>query len=142
RQPGGVWGPRWLALNGVALIAGGVFVADPAFGFPAGAPALEPDSLSWHGMLHAIAPVIGAVGFVGALVVFAWRWRKTGRSGLAVLTVVTLIVYLGLGAVTSAGAKDAEGYYNFVPLWISAGVGAAWMILLSVQVLRETRDPA
>ncbi|MCM6773893.1 DUF998 domain-containing protein [Nocardia sp. CDC159] len=140
-QPGGVWGPRWLALNGIGLIAGGLFVADPSFGFPAGAPPLEPDTMSWHGMLHGVAPMVGAVGFIGAAVVFAWRWRRAGRSGSAALTVVMLIGYLVLAAMPT-NMRNAEGYYNFVPLWIAGVVAAAWMSLLSARILAETRDAA
>ncbi|WP_067541528.1 DUF998 domain-containing protein [Nocardia crassostreae] len=137
-QPAGAWGPRWLALHGIGLIAGGVFVTDPAFGYPEGAPALGPDTLSWHGWLHAVAPIVGMIGAVGAMVVFALRWRRAGRNGLAVYTVVTLIAYVVLGFSVQA-TVNAEGYYNFIPLWIAGVVVAAWMIVLSLQVLSETR---
>lgn len=36
--PGSTWAPRLLALFGVGLVIGGIFKADPALGFPAGAP--------------------------------------------------------------------------------------------------------
>ena len=39
---GGVWGPRLIGVFGLSLVAGGVFLADPAFGFPAGAPGGRP----------------------------------------------------------------------------------------------------
>src|SRR5687768_1107780 len=56
-------GRRWLAplfvLVGVAFILGGVFVADPAFGFPPGSPQGVPKTMSWHSMIHGFAPVIG-----------------------------------------------------------------------------------
>ncbi|GAB4587763.1 DUF998 domain-containing protein [Nocardia sp. IFM 10818] len=137
-QPAGTWGPRWIALNGVGLIAGGVFVTDPAFGYPDGAPALAPDTLSWHGWLHAVAPIIGMIGAVGAMVAFALRWRRAGHTGLAVYTVLTMIVYV-VGGFSVQATQNAEGYYNFIPLWITGVIAAVWMIVLSARVLSETR---
>lgn len=43
------------------MVAGGVFTADPAFGFPAGAPAGQPDEISWHGTLHMVAFMVAIV---------------------------------------------------------------------------------
>jgi hypothetical protein len=37
----------------VELIAGGVFVPDPALGYPRGTPDEIPDTFSWHGTLRA-----------------------------------------------------------------------------------------
>src|SRR5687767_10154391 len=57
-------GRKWLArlfvLVGVAFILGGVFVADPAFGFPPGSPEGVPKTMSWNSMIHGFAPVIGS----------------------------------------------------------------------------------
>src|SRR5215211_1229876 len=53
-----IWGPRLIGAFGVCVIAGGVFVADPALGFPPGTPSGTPDDLSWHGILHGFAPVL------------------------------------------------------------------------------------
>lgn len=50
--PGRAWGPWLIGIFGAGLIAGGVFVADPAFGFPPGTPEGAPATLSWHGMLQ------------------------------------------------------------------------------------------
>jgi hypothetical protein len=37
-QAGGTWGPLLIAIMGMSMIAGGVFVIDPAFGYPLGTP--------------------------------------------------------------------------------------------------------
>jgi hypothetical protein len=136
-QPAGTWGPRLLGVAGISLIAGGVFVADPSFGFPEGAPPLEPDSLSWQGILHAIAPVTGGVAMVAALLVFARRWQGTGRRALALYGVVTAVIY-ALVASAPQGLKDDDGYYNFVPLWVAGVVSAAWAVVLVTSILAET----
>src|SRR5215216_1231843 len=42
----GTWGPILIGTYGVGLIWGGVFSADPAFGFPIGTPDGAPDQIS------------------------------------------------------------------------------------------------
>src|SRR5688500_14918225 len=46
----GTWGPILIGVYGIGLIWGGVFVADPAFGYPVGTPDGAPAELSWHGI--------------------------------------------------------------------------------------------
>jgi hypothetical protein len=65
------WISRLFALVGVAFILGGVFVADPAFGFPPGSPEGMPKKMSWSGMIHGFAPVIGSLAMSAALLIFA-----------------------------------------------------------------------
>src|SRR5215204_2504558 len=43
------WAPRLLFVYGVGLVIGGLFVPDPALGYPVGTPDEVPDSISWHG---------------------------------------------------------------------------------------------
>jgi hypothetical protein len=137
-QPGGTWGPRLLGLAGIALVAGGVFVADPAFGFPDGAPALEPESTSWHGAAHTAAPLLAGCTLTAAMLVFARRWQQTGHKGLALFSLVTGVVYLALASAPQ-GLQDDEGYYNMVPLWLAGALSAAWAAVLCIQVRAETR---
>ena len=51
-------GRKWIsplfALVGIAFILGGVFVADPAFGFPPGTPEGMPKTMSWHSIIHGL----------------------------------------------------------------------------------------
>jgi Protein of unknown function (DUF998) len=41
--PAGTVGPLLVGVYGLGMITAGIFVADPALGFPAGAPSGEPD---------------------------------------------------------------------------------------------------
>ncbi|HTE67044.1 MAG TPA: DUF998 domain-containing protein, partial [Candidatus Binatia bacterium] len=50
----GTWGPILVGAFGVGLILGGVFLADPSLGFPAGAPQGIPADSSWHATVHNI----------------------------------------------------------------------------------------
>ncbi|MBB5956434.1 hypothetical protein FHS29_003020 [Saccharothrix tamanrassetensis] len=77
---GGTWGPVLLGIFAVGMIAGGVFVADPAFGFPVGAPEGQPEVLSWHGTLHGVAFFASFPALIASCFVFArrfsggWSW--------------------------------------------------------------------
>ncbi len=82
-QPAGRWGPTLLAGYGVGLVAGGVFVADPGLGFPPGAPAGIPETMTWHGTLHAVAPPLAFTALIAATGVFARRYAAHGRPARA-----------------------------------------------------------
>ncbi len=64
---GGTWGALLIGAMGVGMIAGEVLVADSAFGFPPGAPAGQPDVLSWHGTLHALAFIVAFLSWTVAI---------------------------------------------------------------------------
>jgi hypothetical protein len=102
---GGAWGPWLVAVFGVGLIAGGVFVPDPAFGFPPGTPEGRPDHLSWHGMVHGLAFAVGFVlGLIVACFVFARRFAAVKQWGWAAYCAATGVVVLALTyGPTSAG---------------------------------------
>ena len=130
-QPGrgGTWGPRLIGAFGVSLIAGGVFVADPGLGFPPGAPAGIPDQLSWHGLLHAFAPVTGFLALIAACFVVARRFAALGQRGWAAYSVANGVVVLALSAWPNPGL-------DFVPLWIATALGFGWASVMAARLMR------
>lgn len=50
----GTWGPLLVGVFAVGLLIGGIFVTDPALGFPPDA-AGDPER-SWHSIVHDIGP--------------------------------------------------------------------------------------
>jgi hypothetical membrane protein len=76
--PGSRWGPWLIGLAGVALMLAGVFVTDPAQGYPPGAPAGMPSSPSWYAAIHLLASVVVFMGLPVAMVVMARRFRGEG----------------------------------------------------------------
>jgi Protein of unknown function (DUF998) len=115
-------GRKWLAplfvLVGVAFILGGVFVADPAFGFPPGSPAGVPKTMSWHSMIHGFAPVIGSLAMSAALLIFARRSWKQEQRGTAIMSVLVVIISFVLNSLPQITADWQKGEFNFLPLWI------------------------
>lgn len=119
-------GRKWLwrlfVLVGIAFIVGGVFVADPAFGFPPGTPEGMPRQTSWHSIVHGVAPVIGSFAISAALLIFARRVWKQGRRGAGILAVVVVIVAFVLSSLPQITGDWVRGEFNFLPLWIGVAL--------------------
>ena len=119
-------GRKWLwrlfVLVGIAFIVGGVFVADPAFGFPPGTPEGMPRQTSWHSIVHGVAPVIGSFAISAALLIFARRVWKQGRRGAGILAVVVVIVSFVLSSLPQITGDWERGEFNFLPLWIGVAL--------------------
>lgn len=122
---GGTWAPLLVGGYGLGLIAGGVFVADPALGFPLGAPEGPPASMSWHGALHAVAFGLAMIGWIGACFVFARRlggWLAV-VSGLTGVLLMVPMAFLGNPGGT-------------VLLYVVATIGWLWTSAVSLKLNR------
>lgn len=124
------WGPRLIGGFGACLIWAGVFVADPADGFPVGTPD-GAGQLSWHGIAHSLAPALAFLLLGAGCVVFARRFAAQGRRGWAAYCVVTLVSLLvpNLFATT-------EWFY--VSLYVALAIGWGWASAVIATVLAET----
>lgn len=112
----------------MALIAAGVFVPDPAFGYPPGAPAGQPEVLSWHGMLHGVAFGVGALSLIAACFVFARRFAALGRRGWA--------TYSGVNAVVVAAPLALMGSDWGTPvLYVAAVLGWTWTSVVAARLV-------
>jgi hypothetical protein len=127
---GETWVPLLVGAFGVSLIAGGVFVADPALGFPPGTPEGPPDQFSWHGIVHAISPVVGFNALVAACFVQASRFVREGERRWARASVVIGVAVLAL----SIGSNVAR---NFLPLWAAIALGFGWASAVSARLMRR-----
>ncbi|MFC7616578.1 DUF998 domain-containing protein [Actinokineospora soli] len=122
------WLPRALGALGVGLVAAGVFPADPAFGFPEGAPAGAPESISTTGALHAAAFGVAMLGWITAAVLFTRYFATTGRRGWAVLSGIAVAVLIAPLAVMGTTPV----------LYASSALTWTWMTAVAV-VLRAGR---
>jgi hypothetical protein len=102
---GGTWAPALIGAFGVALIGGGVFVADPALGFPAGTGDGPPAQLSWHGIAHGIAFAVGMSALIAAFAVFTRAFAAAHDPAWARYSAATGIAFLALGGL-GAGVGD------------------------------------
>lgn len=119
---GGTWGPLLVGVYGAGVIASGVFVADPADGFPPGTPPGMPEQVSWHGGLHLVAGGVAFLALVAASFVFARRFADRAQRGWARYSVATGAVFLAtwLALVATAGTEP------IVNVAFAAGVVVAW----------------
>ncbi len=132
-QRAGTWGPILLALYGVGLLGGGVFVADAGRGFPPGTP--DPQSMSRDGLLHFVFGGIGFYALIAACLVFARRFHAEGRPGWAAYSVVTGLGFLMSFAAIASGSTSAGVMLTFygAVAWIWV-----WHSLLLARLARGT----
>jgi len=131
------WGPRLIGAFGLGLIVAGVFVTDPARGYPPGASLTgEPQTL--HGIVHGInaIPTFGAL--VAAAFVVARRFRQDeawGRYSRVVGWAVLALFILGtpIGVLEEHGiTPPVAGIVQRVEIII----GWTWLSLLAWRELR------
>jgi hypothetical protein len=112
---GSTWAPRLFTLFGIALIIGGVFTADPGLGFPPGAPEGPPAEMSWHGAIHAFAPILGFISHTVALFILARRFGSQGQQGWQVSTIGAAVAMFVLATIPNFTADWEKGVFNFLP---------------------------
>jgi hypothetical membrane protein len=134
-QPGAAsrWGPILLGALGLGLVLGGVFVTDPALGFPPG--QAPPDSRSWHAYAHDAAPVLAVDGMVVGMLVFARRFARQRRRGWLVASVGTP---LGVLALTAWPSLDGISVRLALAMLLILG----WTTALAVDLRRDVSAAA
>ena len=119
-----------IMIFGVSQIAGGVFVVDPALGFPVGTADRVPDQLSWHGTLHTVAFAVTIGTLVAACAVWSRAFRSWGLrrwSGYSAATAAAFVLLAAIG-VTSA---------DFRIVTVAIIIGWGWASLVCARL----RDP-
>jgi hypothetical protein len=129
-SPAGVWGPILLAVYGVGLIGAGVFAADPGNGFPPGAPPLR--GLSRAGVLHFVFGGIGFYALIAACGVFARRFFRIGRKGLAWYSIASGTFFFISFAAIASGSQAATVILTFY-------AAVAWIWIWHTIVLGDVR---
>jgi hypothetical membrane protein len=128
--------PVLFGIYGVAMILGGVFFDDPAFGFPPGTPQGPPATMSWHGAVHALGAVNAFVALIVASLAFAWRFASEANRWWAVCSAVSGIV---AGVLVFSGDPGKEG----TGALLAAGcvVMAVWLTSIAVHFARNPTVP-
>ena len=134
-QKASTFGPLLLAGFGVGLIIAGAFVPDPAFGFPAGAPAGMPTSISAHAALHGVGLMLAFGSLVLAIAVLARRFASQGRRGLVAYSIASAVVAFALAAGPSG--EGASIRYA-----IAAAIAWAWVVVLAIRLSADQRVEA
>jgi hypothetical protein len=128
---GGTWGPLLVGIYGLGLIGAGIFVADPALGFPPGTPA-DAHGISWHGMMHFVAGGIGFLALIVACFVFARRFSVLGQRRWAIYSLVTGIAFFAAFFGIATGTQLGGMILVVVTLAFTAAVLNAWIWLSAI----------
>ena len=130
---GGRWARRLLGAYGAALVAAGLFRADPMDGFPVGTPA-GPADASWHGVLHLASSGVGFPALVAACLVMAGRYAGLGQRGWAAFSAGTGAAFLAAFAGIASGSQQPAVVGAF-----SAAVVLTWgwIAAVSAQLYRR-----
>lgn len=131
---GGTWGPALIGIFGAGTLLAGFFHADPGLGFPPGAPAGMPTSMSWHAALHEFSFITAMVAMIVASFVFSRRFASQGRRGWAAYCaasgiVCPLLVVAGMSTPSWVGVIIA----------CAAGVMFGFLTVLAARLLREVQ---
>src|SRR6478735_1001363 len=115
------------------LITAGIFRADPALGFPVGAPE-QAATISWHGMLHFASGGIGFTCLAIACFILGSRYSAESRRGWTAFCRLTGAVFLaGFAMVASSGGNQPAN------LAFVAAIILVWTWMTCVAVDRYRR---
>lgn len=134
KTPGRAWGTWLLGVYGASLIWAGVFPTDPADGYPPGTPGGLPAQVSWHGLLHNLAPLGMGLALSVACLVFARRFARDGQRGWVLYSVLAPAAYLVLGFA----AFPAQDYRLMLA---GGGIIWTWAAALCLKLLTERPRP-
>jgi Protein of unknown function (DUF998) len=134
---GSRWVSRLFIVVGVAMIGGGVFLADPGLGFPPGAPQGVPDEMSWHAAVHGFAPIFGFLALIAALFILARRFGSQGERPLMWVTIIVGLLTFVLSSLPSLTGDWETGRFNFLPLWAGVILSYVYTSFLVTKLKKE-----
>jgi hypothetical protein len=121
-----------LAGYGLGLIGAGLFVADPAFGFPPGTPA-DANSISWHGLLHILTAALGFAALIASCGVFSRRFATEHRPRWTGYSIGTGVVFLAGFVGVASGSGNS---WSVIGFWIAVVLAWSWITAMSLRYRR------
>jgi hypothetical protein len=125
-----------IAIYGLGLIGAGVFIADPAFGFPPGTPA-DAHATSFHGLLHFVSGGIGFLALIAACLLFARRFATLGQLGWAAHSLATGAIFLAAFVGVASGPGQP---FIVIGFWIAVALAWAWISAISARLMSQRTD--
>jgi hypothetical protein len=124
-------GALLLGIYGMGVLGGGLFVPDPALGFPPGTPDTYPTTMSWHGLLHFIFGQIGFLALIVASFVYARYFAANGLRGWAIFSALTggIFLFAIIATVVTAGGNGSV--WALLALYVAVVLAWIWLAALS-----------
>ena len=116
-----------IGLYAVCVIGGGIFVTDPALGFPPGTPDVYPETFSWHGLLHFIVGQIAFLSLIAASFVYGKYFAVNQMRKWAAFSRLTGGIFLAaiIALIATAGMAWAS-----ILLYVAVALGWVWLTAL------------
>lgn len=136
--PGSRWGPILVGAAGVGLVLSGIFLTDPALGYPPGTPDGLTSSTSWHASIHYLGALLVFVGLPAAAFVLARRFRADGNSGWATYSILSGVGVLAFYVAALAAGYGVAGLSPVTGLLqrVSGVIGLGWVAQLAWRLWR------
>jgi hypothetical protein len=131
------WSALLLGIYGVGVLGGGLFVPDPALGFPPGTPDTYPTTMSWHGLLHFIFGQIGFLALIAASFVHARYFATNDLRGWAMFSALTGAIFLFAIMATVATAGGDGSVWALLALYVAVILAWIWLSALSYRMWSE-----
>jgi hypothetical protein len=130
-------GALLVGIYGLGVVGGGVFVSDPALGFPPGTPDTYPQTMSWHGWLHFIFGQIGFLALIVASFVYARYFAANDLRGWAMFSALTGAIFLS-AIIASVGTSAGDGSaWGLLALYVAVTLSWIWLAALSYYMRSE-----
>jgi hypothetical protein len=127
-------GALLLGIYGLGVLGGGIFVTDPALGFPPGTPDTYPQTMSWHGLLHFVFGQIGFLALIAASFVYARYFAKNNIRGWAIFSALTGGIFLFAIIATVATAGGDGSIWALLALYAAVVLAWIWLSALSYRM--------
>src|SRR5262245_54913750 len=121
----GRWVPRLVTTAGLALVACGVFVADPALGYPPGTPPGIPMTATGHAAIHYLGVRVLLLPLPGGMFIAARHGPTTPTRAWAAYSIASGVVLLA-GWIGSFVVVGPSGIVETAGLWQRIAVVAGW----------------
>ena len=131
--------PALVGAYAVSLLTAGIFVTDPALGYPVGAPTVH----TTHGLIHGLAGLAAFTFLAAASFVMAWRFASDRESRpWAIYSLLTgLLIIACFVASNVFSVMDAQGSLQNAPngfVQRSAIVGGwTWITSVAWHLIRK-----
>lgn len=133
---GRTWAPLLIGVYGLSYVGAGIFIPDPALGFPVGTPA-DAMTISSAGIGHFAFGGIGFLALIVACFVFARRFSGLQQSSWSVFSVITGVVFLAAFAGISSGSGKSWTVIGFL---VGVTLVSLWLSSVSAKLRAELLD--
>lgn len=126
-----------IGLYGVCVLGGGIFVTDPALGFPPGTSDVYPETFSWHGLLHFIVGQIAFLSLIAASFVYGKYFAVNQMRKWATFSRLTGGIFLAaiIALMATAGMESTTGMaWASIFLYVAVALGWVWLSALIIQM--------